>query len=132
MAKQHHKQKDYNHNHPQDEHDQHQGHNHGHHDHSHHHEEMVEDFKRRFYVSLVITIPILILSPMIQSFLSVDWRFVNDQYILFILSTLIFFYGGWPFVTGAVDELDRKSTRLNSSHVSISYAVFCLKKKINK
>src|SRR5699024_12536141 len=85
------------------EHDQHQGHNHGDHDHSHHHEEMVEDFKRRFYVSLVITIPILILSPMIQSFLSVDWRFVNDQYILFILSTLIFFYGGWPFVTGAVD-----------------------------
>src|SRR5699024_11434196 len=30
---------------------------------------------------------------------------------------------------GAVDEVDRKSTRLNSSHVSISYAVFCLKKK---
>src|SRR5690625_5533583 len=28
-------------------------------------------------------------------------------------------------------ELDRKSTRLNSSHVAISYAVFCLKKKIN-
>jgi len=108
MAKQHHEQQDYNHNHPQDEHDQHQGHNHGHHDHSHHHEEMVEDFKRRFYVSLVITIPILILSPMIQSFLSVDWRFVNDQYILFILSTLIFFYGGWPFVTGAVDELKQK------------------------
>ncbi|HLR11794.1 MAG TPA: heavy metal translocating P-type ATPase [Sporosarcina sp.] len=108
MAKQHHEQQDYNHNHPQDEHDQHQGHNHGDHDHSHHHEEMVEDFKRRFYVSLVITIPILILSPMIQSFLSVDWRFVNDQYILFILSTLIFFYGGWPFVTGAVDELKQK------------------------
>src|SRR5690606_39336851 len=30
------------------------------------------------------------------------------------------------------DSLDRKSTRLNSSHVKISYAVFCLKKKINK
>src|SRR4051794_41549124 len=29
-------------------------------------------------------------------------------------------------------ELDRKSTRLNSSHPSISYAVFCLKKKKNK
>ncbi len=108
MAKQHHEQQNHNHNHPQDEHDQHQGHNHGHHDHSHHHEEMVEDFKRRFYVSLVITIPILILSPMIQSFLSVDWRFANDQYILFILSTLIFFYGGWPFITGAVDELKQK------------------------
>src|SRR5208283_5745130 len=29
-------------------------------------------------------------------------------------------------------ELDRKSTRLNSSHITISYAVFCLKKKKNK
>src|SRR3989442_5652110 len=29
------------------------------------------------------------------------------------------------------DDLDRKSTRLNSSHVRISYAVFCLKKKRN-
>src|SRR6266513_4675272 len=31
----------------------------------------------------------------------------------------------------ATPDRDRKSTRLNSSHVSISYAVFCLKKKIN-
>src|SRR3712207_7804217 len=29
----------------------------------------------------------------------------------------------------ALDDLDRKSTRLNSSHANISYAVFCLKKK---
>src|SRR5437868_9067030 len=36
----------------------------------------------------------------------------------------------WDFVCYAVPRLDRKSTRLNSSHVSISYAVFCLKKKI--
>src|SRR5689334_24854641 len=33
--------------------------------------------------------------------------------------------------TAALADLDRKSTRLNSSHSSISYAVFCLKKKIN-
>src|SRR5260221_2763276 len=35
----------------------------------------------------------------------------------------------WPFV---VRRLDRKSTRLNSSHTVISYAVFCLKKKNNR
>src|SRR5207249_10779471 len=35
-------------------------------------------------------------------------------------------------VAGVGKELDRKSTRLNSSHVSISYAVFCLKKKKKK
>src|SRR5687768_17819564 len=35
-------------------------------------------------------------------------------------------------ITAAINELDRKSTRLNSSHGYISYAVFCLKKKKNK
>src|SRR5207249_9198428 len=39
---------------------------------------------------------------------------------------------GWPMVISNLKSLDRKSTRLNSSHVSISYAVFCLKKKIHK
>src|SRR5699024_11551475 len=63
----------------------------------------------RFYISLIITIPILIMSPMIQSFMGVDWRFPSDQYILFILSTFIFFYGGWPFITGAIDELKDKN-----------------------
>lgn len=83
-------------------------------DHDHHHDEhdhsdMVEDFKRRFFISLIITLPILVLSPMIQGFIGVDWRFVNDQYILFALSTIIFFYGGWPFITGGVDELKEKN-----------------------
>src|SRR5690625_6314843 len=38
---------------------------------------------------------------------------------------------GLPFYIPTEDIQDRKSTRLNSSHVAISYAVFCLKKKIN-
>src|SRR5690625_5733774 len=33
------------------------------------------------------------------------------------------------FIQGSLQTLDRKSTRLNSSHVAISYAVFCLRKK---
>src|SRR5699024_2055079 len=88
--------------------------NHDHHheqDHSHggHHEHMVKDFKKRFYISLILTVPILILSPMIQSFLGVDWRFSYDQYILFRLSTIVYFYGGWPFIVGTVDELKDKN-----------------------
>lgn len=88
--------------------------NHDHHheqDHSHggHHEHMVKDFKKRFYISLILTVPILILSPMIQSFLGVDWRFSYDQYILFGLSTIVYFYGGWPFIVGTVDELKDKN-----------------------
>lgn len=80
------------------------------HDHSgHNHGDMVSDFKKRFLVSIIVTIPILALSPMIQSFIGVDWRFSYDYYILFLLSTFVFFYGGWPFITGAKDELKDKN-----------------------
>lgn len=87
----------------------HEGHDHGGHGGHHDHGDMVNDFKQRFYVSLLVTIPILVLSPMIQSFIGVDWRFANDQYIVFVLATFIFFYGGWPFITGGVSELKDKS-----------------------
>ncbi len=78
-------------------------------DHTNHHQMMIDDFKKRFFISLIITVPILILSPMIQSFLGVDWQFPGNMYILLALSTLIFFYGGKPFLTGAKDELKEKS-----------------------
>ncbi|MHA6258492.1 copper-translocating P-type ATPase [Sporosarcina sp. CAU 1771] len=81
----------------------------GHHNHHDHHAHMVEDFKKRFFISLIVTVPILILSPMIQMFLVVDWRFTGDLYILFALSTFVFFYGGWPFLTGSKDELKDKT-----------------------
>lgn len=90
------------------EHEDHSGHDHSGHDH-HDHGDMVTDFKKRFFISLIITIPILIMSPMIQSFLGVDWRFANDQYIVFALATFVFFYGGWPFITGGIDELKDKN-----------------------
>ncbi|WP_242057302.1 heavy metal translocating P-type ATPase [Pseudalkalibacillus hwajinpoensis] len=79
------------------------------HDHSSHHAHMVEDFKKRFYISLLVTLPILILSPMLQGFVNIDLRFTEDLYILFSLSTFIFFYGGWPFLTGAWSELKNKN-----------------------
>lgn len=74
-----------------------------------HHAMMVQDFKRRFWVSLAVMIPIMILSPMIQMFLGVDWRFPGDSYVLLVLSTFLFFYGGWPFLKGGKDELKRRS-----------------------
>lgn len=91
------------------EHHGHHGHDeHGGHDH-HDHGDMVEDFKKRFYISLIVTIPILILSPMIQEFIGVDFQLPFNQYILFVLSTFIFFYGGWPFITGGISELKDKN-----------------------
>jgi len=73
-----------------------------------HHEMMVEDFKKRFFVSLVLTVPILILSPLIQRFFGFTFGFVGDKYLLFVLSSGVFFYGGLPFLKGIVAELKKK------------------------
>jgi Cu2+-exporting ATPase len=74
---------------------------------SDHHAHNVGDFKRRFWVSLIATIPILGLSPIIQRFLGLgdSLRFTGDTYVLFILSSFVFFYGGYPFLKGIVSEL---------------------------
>jgi len=79
-----------------------------HHDHRKHHEHMIEDFQRRFWFSLILTLPILILSPLIQDILGYRLIFRFDNYLLFGLSSLVYFYGGWPFLTGLVDELKKK------------------------
>lgn len=78
-----------------------------HNDHGAHHEDMVEDFKKRFWISLILTIPVMLLSEMIQHWLGIGISFTGDKYILFALSTIIFFYGGWPFLKGLVDEIKR-------------------------
>lgn len=106
MTKQEHHNHTHNHGHDHSEHDDHSGHEgHEHHDHGN----MVEDFKKRFLISLILTIPILALSPMIQNFIGIDWRFTGDMYVLFAFATIVFFYGGWPFITGGVSELKNKS-----------------------
>jgi len=68
---------------------------------------MVADFKKRFWISLIATVPILGLSPMIQEFLGFKeiLRFPGDSYVLFIFSSFVFFYGGHPFLKGIVSEL---------------------------
>ncbi|OGU77482.1 MAG: copper-translocating P-type ATPase [Ignavibacteria bacterium RBG_16_34_14] len=80
------------------------------HNHSEHLGHTVEDFKRRFWISLIVTIPILLLSPMIQHLLGLKetLRFNGDIYSLFALSSFVFFYGGYPFLKGLFDELKKK------------------------
>ena len=73
-----------------------------------HHEHMIEDFRRRFRISLIFTFPILVLSPLIQNILGYEFTFRFDSYLLFALSSLVYFYGGWPFLTGLIDELKKK------------------------
>lgn len=97
-------------------------------EHSHtghaHHGDMVKDFRKRFWISLFITIPVLILSPIIRQFFHLEaLTFPGDVYVLFILSSIIFFYGGWPFLKGLFDELsNRKPGMMTLIAIAISVA----------
>jgi Cu2+-exporting ATPase len=91
-------------------HEMHAGHG-AHAGHAGHHAHMVADFRRRFWVSLVLTAPVVALSPMIQSVLGLRemMRFAGDSYVQFAFASVIFFYGGWPFLKGLFSELRQKN-----------------------
>jgi P-type Cu2+ transporter len=83
----------------------HSGHE-GHDKHAGHH---VADFWKRFIVCSIVSIPVLALSPMIQQWLGFEWTFSGDKYVLALLSTFIFIYGGYPFLKGLYDEVRDKA-----------------------
>ena len=56
-----------------------------------HHKMMIEDFKKRFWICIVITVPILVFSPMIQMFFNYKWLLPGNAYILFALSFIVYF-----------------------------------------
>jgi Cu2+-exporting ATPase len=96
---------------------------HEHHDHSN----MIEDYKRRFWISLGLTIPILLLSPMIQELLRLDdiLSFAGSQFVLFAISTVVFFYGGYPFLKGLLDEMKKlQPGMMTLIAIAISVAYF--------
>nr|WP_295870220.1 copper-translocating P-type ATPase [uncultured Chitinophaga sp.] len=71
----------------------------------HDHHAMIRDFRQRFYVVLVLTIPVMLLSKMIQHWMGLNISFPGDNYLLCALSAVIFFYGGWPFLSGWWSEM---------------------------
>jgi Cu2+-exporting ATPase len=87
-----------------------------------HHAHMAADFRKRFWISLAISAPILALSPMLQSLLGLReaMRFPGDVYVLFGLSSAVFCYGGWPFLKGFIREVRAHEPGMN---VLISVAV---------
>jgi Cu2+-exporting ATPase len=97
-------------NHDEMKHENHMEHNHEKHNHSgHDHTHMLVEYKNKFIISLLVTIPILVLSPMIQAFFGFELAFIGDSYILFVLSTFVFIYGGKPFLLGSIDEIKKRN-----------------------
>ncbi|HSC39380.1 MAG TPA: copper-translocating P-type ATPase [Chitinophagaceae bacterium] len=70
-----------------------------------HHAMMIADFRKRFYVVLILTIPVMLLSEMIQHWLNIHVSFPGAGYVLLVLASVIFFYGGWPFLKGWKEEM---------------------------
>lgn len=77
----------------------------GHEDHHDHHAHMITDFKKRFYINTALSVPVLLFSQMIQGFLGLELSFPGMSYAAGGLATVIFIYGGWPFLKGLKDEL---------------------------
>lgn len=88
------------------DHDEHHDHDENH-DHRGHHEKMVVDFRRRFWISTALSVPVLVLAPMLQGLLGLRelLSFPGDSYLQFALASVVFLYGGWPFLTGLAGEL---------------------------
>ncbi|WP_114165365.1 heavy metal translocating P-type ATPase [Exiguobacterium sp. TNDT2] len=70
---------------------------------------MIAEYKRRFFVSFGLTIPILILSDMIQEWAGFELTFPYEKEMLFVLATIVYVYGGWPFLKGSIDELRQRN-----------------------
>src|SRR5512136_2714615 len=62
-------------------------------------------FKRRFFVCLIFTIPVLLLSQAIQTWFHFNFIIPYQAFILLALDTIIYVYGGWPFLKGLTEEL---------------------------
>ncbi|WP_018143453.1 copper-translocating P-type ATPase [Alloscardovia criceti] len=101
-------------------HSSHDMHDMGHMDHSMH----MGNFKQKFWLSLVLAIPIIILSPMMGMELPFQFTFPGSNWVVLIVATILFFYGGQPFLSGAKMELTQKRPAmmtLIAMGISVSY-----------
>lgn len=116
--------------HEENNHSHHHSHdvkNHGHHHHDHDdhsgHDHHHGDFKQKFFVSLIFGIPILFLAPMMGITLPFQFTFPGSGWVVLIFATILFIYGGQPFLSGAVAELkDRKPGMMTLVAMGISVA----------
>lgn len=102
-------------------HGSHDGHDeHSDHDHSGH----GDIFKRKFFISLIFAVPILFIAPMMGKTLPLQFTFPGSEWVVLILGTILYFYGGMPFLDGARSELKQKKPAmmtLISLGISVAY-----------
>jgi Cu2+-exporting ATPase len=108
--------------------------------HTDHHAHMAVDFRKRFWISLILTLPILVLSPLLQKLVGMREiiHFPGDTYVLFGFSSAVFWYGGWPFLKGLFEELKSRqpgmmtlvAVAITTAYVYSSAVVFGLTDKI--
>ncbi|WP_334352259.1 heavy metal translocating P-type ATPase [Companilactobacillus sp. HBUAS56257] len=82
------------------------------------------DLKKKFWISLVLAIPVFILSPFMGLNLPFQVQFPGSDWIVLVLATILFFYGGKPFITGAKGELASKQPAmmtLITMGISVAY-----------
>lgn len=105
------------------QHDEHTQHNHDNHTgHTHHHH---GNFKVKFFVSLIFAIPIILFSPMMGIDLPFQFTFPGSDWIVLVLATVLFFYGGQPFLAGAKSEVtSKKPGMMTLVALGISVAYF--------
>ena len=99
---------------------EHRSHKKDHHGHGRH----MEQFKRKFWVSLIITIPVLLLSEMIQTWFGFTIEIPFQKEVLFLLSLAIYLYGGWPFLKGMLQEIEKRQPgmmTLIGSAISVAF-----------
>ncbi len=83
-----------------------------------------EDFLKRFWICTLLTIPILLLSPTVQDWIGFDLTFPGDKFLLLLLGSIIYFYGGMPFLKGMKGEIKSGSIgmmTLVAIAISVSY-----------
>lgn len=104
-------------------------------DHMNHHMDHADDhmmdhsmhmgnLKQKFFVSLILAIPIILFSPMMGLDLPFQITFPGSDWVVLVLATALFFYGGMPFLKGAKMELSMKNPAmmtLISLGISVAY-----------
>ncbi len=84
-----------------------------------------EPLKTRFFVCLILTIPVLLFSQAIQTWFHYNLTLPYQTYVLLVLALIIYAYGGWPFLKGSTQELRaRQPGMMTLIGTAISVAFF--------